>query len=98
MNTFIRFVCVVLPLVLIISAGVVVPLKLFDPKGLARVERLRLDLAEIQEKNRKIARENEMVREKIQAFHSDPEYIEKVARDELGMIGKDEIIYQFPEQ
>ena len=49
------------------------------------------------ENNRKLVRENQALVSEIRAFHSNPRYIEKVARDELGMVGPDEIIYQFPE-
>jgi cell division protein FtsB len=45
----------------------------------------------------RLERENLALRLEISAFHSDPSYIEKVARDELGMVGPDDVIYQFPE-
>ena len=31
----------------------------------------------------------------IEAIQSDPDYIENIARNEMGMIGPDEVIYQF---
>jgi cell division protein FtsB len=31
----------------------------------------------------------------IQRLKNDPEYIENIARTELGMVGKDELVYQF---
>lgn len=97
MGTIARFARIALPAALLLATAIFVPVKLFDSRGYERVERLRRELVRIEETNRTLARENEALRNQIRAFHSDPEYIEKVARDELGMVGPDEIIYQFPE-
>ena len=97
MGTIARFVRIALPAALLLAAAIVVPVKLLDQYGYKRVEKLGRDLAQIAETNRALERENESLRLQIRAFHSDPEYIEKVARDELGMVGPDETIYQFPE-
>jgi cell division protein FtsB len=97
MGTIARFARIAIPAALLLAAAIVVPVKLFDSRGYERVEKLKGELAQIEEANRALDRENESLRLQIQAFHSDPEYIEKVARDELGMVGSDETIYQFPE-
>lgn len=98
MSTLGRFIRIVLPVVLIIAAVVVVPMKVLDSKGASRVERLATELKQLNETNRKLIRDNNALRSQIRAFHSDPEYIEKVARDELGMVLPGEIIYQFPDK
>lgn len=82
---------------LLLTASIVVPLKLWDGQGLDRVERLRKELENLKEINAQIRRENDAFRMEIRAFHSDPTYIKRVARDELGMVGEDEVIYQFPD-
>ena len=87
MGTIARFVRIALPAALLLAAAIVVPVKLLDQYGYKRVEKLGRDLAQIAETNRALERENESLRLQIRAFHSDPEYIEKVARDELGMVG-----------
>lgn len=86
----------ILPLGLLLMASVVIPLKLWDGQGLDRVRRLESELENLKEGNGQIRRENEALRAEIRAFHSDPRYVEKVARDELGMVSENEIIYQFP--
>jgi cell division protein FtsB len=43
---------------------------------------------EVEEKNRALYRN-------IQRLKNDPEYMEDIARTELGMVGKDEVVYQF---
>jgi len=92
-----RFAKIAVPTALLLSAAIFVPIKLFDARGFERVEKLRRERDKLEETNRAIERENESLRAQIRAFHVDPEHIEKVARDELGMVGPDEIIYQFPE-
>jgi cell division protein FtsB len=95
MASFFRFVRVVLILGLLFVGAVAVPLKIFDENGVRRVERLRKELSDLNETDATLRRENELLREQIRAFHADPNYIEKIARDELGMVGPDEIVYQF---
>jgi cell division protein FtsB len=97
MDSLVRFARIALPAALLLAAAVFVPLKVFDHKGLARVDRLQTELEGLEETNRKLERENTALRMQIQAFHSDPGYVEKIARDELGMVGAEEIIYQFPD-
>jgi cell division protein FtsB len=97
MGTIARFARIAVPAALLLAAAIVVPVKLLDQRGYDRVEKLRRELTQIEEANRALERENESLRLQIRAFHSDPEYVEKVARDELGMVGPDETIYQFPE-
>ncbi len=88
-----KFVLLIGPLLL---AAVVVPLRVLDHQGLDQVTRLKQELRTLDDANRRIQRENEVLRRQIRAFHSDPEYVERIARDELGMVGPGEFIYQFP--
>ena len=55
-----------------------------------RLRKARLDTSnlEIREKNRNLYRN-------IQRLKNDGEFIENVARNELGMVAKDEVVYQF---
>jgi cell division protein FtsB len=98
MDSLARFARYALPIALLLTAAVAVPMKVFDSKGLDRVRRLTLELKSIEEANRTIQRENEALRLQIHAFHSDPGYVEKIARDELGLVGPNEVVYQFPDE
>ena len=91
-----KFLRIGLLIFLLGSAAIGVPMKIYDPNGKGRVARLRIELDALEEGNAALKRENEELAREIHAFHSDPHYVEKVARDELGMVGKDEVIYQFP--
>ena len=90
-----KFIWIALPIVLLLGTVVYVPMKLNDENGYRRVERLKDELLYLKERNRKLSRENEAVRSKIKAIQSDADYIENIARNEMGMIGPDEVIYQF---
>ncbi len=96
MKSLHRFVHVILIIGLILVGAALVPLKLFDSNGFSRIEKLSQELSELEEAKIELRRENELLRTQIQAFHSDPNYIEKVARDDLGMVGPHEVVYQFP--
>jgi cell division protein FtsB len=65
---------------------------LFGDHGVADLNLLRSERDALVEKNEKLARENLLVYDKINRLETDLEYIENVARQELGMIGKDELI------
>lgn len=45
----------------------------------------------------KLSRDNNNLEAKIELLKKDPDYVEKVAREELGMIKKNEKVYKFKE-
>jgi len=51
----------------------------------------------MRQENVRLRQENERLRAQARALRSDLKYIEKVAREELGMVKKDEQVYQFKE-
>ena len=51
-------------------------------------------LARMEEENKKLAQENKRLEEEIKALEGDPFYIEKIAREELGMVKKGEVVYE----
>jgi cell division protein FtsB len=67
---------------------------LFGDHGVADLILLKSERDALVEKNEKLARENLLVYDKINRLETDLEYIENVARQELGMIGKDEWIFK----
>ncbi|MDJ0764217.1 MAG: septum formation initiator family protein [Myxococcota bacterium] len=97
MPTLIRFARIALVLGVLLSVAIGVPLKVLDTNGLKRVEHLNKELQTLRDTNHQLRRENAALSAEIKAFHADPEYIEKIARDELGMVGPRDIVYQFSE-
>lgn len=67
----------------------------FGNKGFFDVWRLKKDRDNILSYNKTLEAENKDLEEKIRLLKTDKRYIAYVARKELGMIGKDEIMYKF---
>jgi cell division protein FtsB len=51
-------------------------------------------LTTLQQLNRDIALNNKQLKAKIMLLRSDPAYIETIARNELGMVKKGDIVYR----
>jgi cell division protein FtsB len=64
----------------------------FSERGLADLRWLRKEKSELLRQNAGVATENEAVSIEIDRLKNDPDYIEQIARRELGMIGRDEMI------
>jgi cell division protein FtsB len=63
--------------------------------GFFDLRRMKKDKAGIIEKNVVIEAENVNLYRSIKRLRHDPKFIENVARKELGMVGKDELIFKF---
>jgi cell division protein FtsB len=61
-------------------------------QGLADLRFLTKERDRLAEENQRLTRENLSIGTEIDRLKNDPEYIENIARQELGMIGADEII------
>ncbi|MBI5328005.1 MAG: septum formation initiator family protein [Deltaproteobacteria bacterium] len=64
-------------------------------RGLIRIYKLSKARDVIRMHNEKIKTENTAIRDEIERLKNDNRYIEMVARKELGMVGKNEMVYQF---
>lgn len=96
MPRFGRAVAWMLPFGLLVLSIVSVPLAILDEQGLPRYRALKDELAEVQRVNERLRRDVEQLDREVNALRGDPEAIERIARDELGMIREDEILFQFP--
>ncbi len=67
----------------------------FGNRGLVDVYYLKKDMKSLTERNLQLEKDNAELRRTIYRLIEDPEYVESVAREELGMVGKNEIIYHF---
>lgn len=64
----------------------------FAENGLVDLNFLRKERDRLVEKNEGFARDNLVLYKEIERLKNDDKYIENIARQELGMIGKNEII------
>jgi cell division protein FtsB len=65
---------------------------LFGENGLADLYRLKTERDILLKKNDELIRKNLSLYREIERLKNDPEYVENVARNELGVIGKDEVV------
>jgi cell division protein FtsB len=56
---------------------------------------MRRAYEEIQQDIQNLSKENEKIETRIRALRSDPETIERIARERLGLVRPGEVIYQF---
>lgn len=84
-----------LPLALLLFAIVFVPLRILEAEGLPRYRALRAELQQTREANARTQREVVELQGRVARLRSEPEAIERIARDELGMLRSDEIVFQF---
>lgn len=76
------------------AALLIVAAAAFGNKGFLDVWGLKKDRDNILAYNKSLEAENKDLDEKIRLLKTDKRYIAYVARTELGMIGKDEILYK----
>ena len=79
-----------------VMAIMTVPTLVLDEQGLPRYRQLRDELHELRDSNEELVREIAELKSEIEALRSDPSYIERIARDELGMVRAEEFVFQFP--
>ncbi|RLB52134.1 MAG: hypothetical protein DRH23_00390 [Deltaproteobacteria bacterium] len=85
-----------LPFSLMVMAIMTVPTLVLDEQGLPRYRHLRGELRELRDSNEELVREIATLKGEIDALRSDPAYVERIARDELGMVRAEEFVFQFP--
>ena len=66
-----------------------------DKGGLIRFIELKIEKNRLQNEIEQLIEENKKVREEIKALRTDKKFIERIAREELGLVKKGEIVYKF---
>lgn len=85
---------------LIVGAAVlaVAVFAVFGDKGLYDVYKLRQERDGILSYNRTIEVENTALEGQIALLKTDRRYLARIARKELGMLGKNEVVYKFEDE
>jgi cell division protein FtsB len=79
------------PLLVLIS----VLLIMWSPNGLLHLRKLHLEYQEHTARNISLEIENQQLYQEISRLHNDPTAIERLARQELGLVKEGELIFQF---
>ena len=80
---------------LLVFTMVSVPLLIFDDKSYPRYQSLKAELARSETNSAQLKREVEALKRRVERLKNDPHAIERIARDDLGMVRPGELIFQF---
>jgi cell division protein FtsB len=86
-----------LPIGILGLAIVAVPVMIFSPTGLDRLRGLREEKHRVEAEVAHLSLEIEELRAEVERIKHDPAAVEQVARDELGLVRKTEVVFQFKE-
>ena len=84
-----------MPFLLLVATVVAVPLLILDEQGLPRYRALNSEVGDVRERNDELRRQIEQLQTEVIALKTDPNVIERIARDEMSMVCPGEIVFQF---
>lgn len=93
---FVPFVERILPIAIMVVALVGAPILIFSPEGLPRLRGLEREMTSVQDENQRLEREIEELRGHVERLRDDPAAVERIARDDLGLVRRSEVVFQFP--
>ena len=85
----------IFPISVLVVAGVSVPMMVFSRDGLARLEHLNLEKQRADDEVSRLSQQIQELRVEVRRIKEDPASVERVARDELGLVRKTEVVFQF---
>jgi cell division protein FtsB len=68
---------------------------ILSPTGLPRLRALEGERHSVDRQVARISRQVRELREEVKRIKNDPAAVERVARDELGLVRQSELVYQF---
>ena len=89
------FVQRILPLAVLAIAAVSVPLLMLSATGLPRLQGLREEKARADEEVSRLSQQIWELRSEVARIKDDPAAVERAARDELGLVRRTEVVFQF---
>jgi cell division protein FtsB len=84
-----------LPIAILGLALVAVPILVFEPQGLPRLRGLQRELADVNAENAELRRNVAKLRVEVRELRDNPAAVERIARDQLGLVRKSEVVFQF---
>jgi cell division protein FtsB len=82
--------------ILLGMAAILLPFVIFGENGLPRVDRLEQQVDRIRIKNRDVHWDIMELNREITHFRDNPQLIKQVAREELGYVTSDEVVFIVP--
>jgi cell division protein FtsB len=85
----------ILPIAMLILALVSVPILILEPEGLPRLKSLERELADVNAEDEELKRDVGKLRIEVRELRDNPAAVERIARDQLGLVRKSEVVFQF---
>ncbi len=85
----------VLPLAVLAVAAISVPVMMLSPVGLPRLRNLEEERRQANEEISRLSAQITELRAEVARIKTDPAAVERVARDELGLVRATEVVFQF---
>ena len=86
------------PFGLLVFTVVSLSLRILSEEGLPRYRKLRAQLEHVEQDNQALQKRITRLTREVKALAHDPEAVERIARDELGLLREGEILFQFAEE
>ena len=96
MHRVFLFVERILPIAILAFAVIGVPVMMLAPQGIPRLRSLSRELTQVDAENAELRQQIQHLRGRVQHLREDPVAVERIARDELGLVRTSEVVFQFP--
>ncbi len=87
----------VLPLAVLALAAISVPMLMLSSTGLPRLQGLREEKVRADDEVSRLSQQIWELRAEVARIKDDPAAVERAARDELGLVRRSEVVFQFRE-
>ncbi|HEY0468537.1 MAG TPA: septum formation initiator family protein [Polyangiaceae bacterium] len=95
MSSSALFVQRVMPLAVLAVAAISVPMLMLSATGLPRLQSLREEKVRADEEVSRLSQQIWELRAEVGRIKDDPAAVERAARDELGLVRRTEVVFQF---
>ena len=84
-----------LPLAVLTMSLIAVPVLVLEPQGMPRMRALDTELKGVETENAELRRDVARLRTEVKDLRENPAAVERIAREQLGLIRKSEVVFQF---
>lgn len=84
-----------LPLAVLTVSLIAVPVLVLEPQGMPRMRGLDKELRSVEAENAELRRDVARLRTEVKELRENPAAVERIAREQLGLVRKNEVIFQF---
>lgn len=84
-----------LPLAVLTVSLIAVPVLVLEPQGMPRMRALEKELKGVEAENAELRRDVTRLRTEVKDLRENPAAVERIAREQLGLVRKSEVVFQF---